>query len=135
MIQTERADHMDTPVEVHFHGIEKSDAVEQKVREKVAKLGRHFSRMTSCRVVLEVPHRSPQKPKVFQIKIEIGVPSKAPIVVTHEREGAHANEELPLAIREAFEAALRKVDDVSTKIGARPRIERGRRRPAPNGAA
>jgi putative sigma-54 modulation protein len=122
---------MDTPVEVHFHGIERSEAIAQRVQEKVAKLARHFPRMTSCRVVLDAPHRNPQKPKVFQIKIEIGVPSRQPIVVSHERAGSHANEELLLALRDAFEAALRKVDGVATKIGARPRLERGRRRPSP----
>jgi putative sigma-54 modulation protein len=124
---------MHTPVEIHFHGIEKSEAVEERVREKVAKLEKHFGRMTRCRVVLEAPHRSPQKPKVFQIKIEISLPRRQPIVVCHEREGAHAHEELPLAIRDAFDAALRKVDDVGTKITARPRLERGRRRPRSNG--
>ena len=124
---------MHSPVEIHFHGIEKSEAIEERVREKVSKLEKHFSRMTHCRVVLEAPHRSPQKPKVFQIKIEIGLPRRQPIVVCHEREGSHANEELPLAIRDAFSAALRKVDDVGSKIGARPKLERGRRRPRPDG--
>ncbi len=124
---------MQTPVEIHFHGIEKSEAVERRVREKVAKLEKHFGRMTRCRVVLEAPHRSAQKPKVFQIKIEISLPRGQPIVVCHEREGAHAHEELPLAIRDAFEAALRKVDDAGTKITARPKLERGRRRPRPDG--
>ena len=124
---------MQTPVEIHFHGIEKSEAVEERVREKAAKLEKHFGRMTRCRVVLEAPHRSPQKPKAYQIKIEISLPRRQPIVVCHEREGAHAHEELPLAIRDAFEAALRKVDDAGTKITARPKLERGRRRPRSNG--
>jgi putative sigma-54 modulation protein len=123
---------MHTPVEIHFHGIEKSEAIEERVQEKVAKLAKHFGRMTRCRVVLEAPHRSPQKPKVFQIKIEISLPRRRPIVVCHEREGSHAHEELPLAIRDAFEAALRKVDDVGSK-SIRTKLERGRRRPQPNG--
>ena len=117
-------------VEIHFHGIEKSEAVEDKVRAKVAKLEKHFGRMTRCRVVLEAPHRSPQKPKVYQVKIEIAVPSRQPIVVCHEREGPHANEELKLAIRDAFEAATRKLDGVATKLTQRAKLERGRRRPS-----
>jgi len=123
---------MHSPVEIHFHGIEKSEAIEERVREKVSKLEKHFSRMTHCRVVLEAPHRSPQKPKAYQIKIEISLPRRQPIVVCHEREGAHAHEELPLAIRDAFEAALRKVDDVGAK-SIRTKLERGRRRPQANG--
>jgi hypothetical protein len=89
--------------------------------------------MTRCRVVLEVPHRSPQRPKAYQIKIEIGVPGRSPIVVSHEREGTDAAEELNLALRDASEAALRRVDDISAKIGQRSKLERGRRKPAANG--
>jgi putative sigma-54 modulation protein len=123
---------MHTPLEIHFHGIEKSEAVEGRVRSKVSKLEKHLGRMTRCRVVLEAPHRSPQKPKVFQVKIEISLPRRKPIVVCYEREGAHAHEELPLAIRDAFEAALRRVNDVGGKT-VRTKLERGRRRPQPNG--
>jgi ribosome-associated translation inhibitor RaiA len=124
---------MQTPVEIQFHGIEKSDALEERVREKVAKLAKHFERMTHCRIVLEAPHRSPQRPKVYQIKIEIGVPGRRPLVVRHEREGSHAGEELPIAVREAFEAAARRLDGETTKITQRSKIERSRRRPALDG--
>jgi ribosome-associated translation inhibitor RaiA len=123
---------METTIEVQFHGIQKSEAIEALVRKKARKLVRHFGRMTSCRVVLEAPHRSPEKPKVFQIKIELGVPRRRPIVICHERAGSHAHAELPLAIRGSFEAALRKVDGVSRRICTRPRLERGRRRPRAN---
>jgi ribosome-associated translation inhibitor RaiA len=125
---------MNTPIEITFHGIDKSEAVEERVRDKVAKLEKHCGRMTRCRVVLEVPHRSPAKPKVYQIKIEISLPRRRPIVVSHEREGSHASEELALALRDAFEAALRKVDGVSTRMTARTKLERGRRRPKANAA-
>jgi ribosome-associated translation inhibitor RaiA len=121
-----------TQIEVHFHGIEKSDAVEQRIREKIAKLQKHFDRITSCRVGIEVPQRStPQKPKVYQIKIEIGMPRRKAIVVSHERMGSRANEELGLAIRDAFEAATRKVDGIAARIGQRSKLDRGRRKPHP----
>ena len=120
---------MTTLVEVHFHGIEKSDAVEQRVRDKVAKLQSHFERMTSCRVGIEATQRTPLKPKVYQIKIEIGVPRRKTIVVSHERVGSHASEELSLALRDAFEAALRKVNGTVARVTQRAKLERGRRRP------
>jgi putative sigma-54 modulation protein len=120
---------MNAPVEVHFHGIQRSEAIEQRVREKVAKLEKHFERMTSCRVVLEATQRTALKPKVYCIKIEIGVPRQRPVVVCHERVGSHASEELTMALRDAFEAALRKVDGMASRRGQRSRLERGRRRP------
>lgn len=120
---------MNASVEVHFHGIQKSVSIEQRVRDKVAKLEKHCGRMTSCRVVLEAAQRNAQKPKVYSIKIEIGIPRQGPIVVSHERVGSHASEELTMALREAFEAALRKIDGVGIKRAQRSRLERGRRRP------
>jgi len=120
-----------TPVEIHFHGIEKSAAIEQRVREKVARLQRHFDRMTSCRVGIEIPQRTAGRPKIYQIKIEIGVPRRRPVVISHERKGSHAGEELALAIRDAFEVAQRTVDGMAARIGERSKLERGRRRPRP----
>jgi putative sigma-54 modulation protein len=122
---------MTTALDIHFHGLEKSEAVENKVRDKVAKLQRHFDRMTACRVVLEAPNRNAAKAKVFQVKIEISVPSGKPIIINHEREGASAQDDLSLAIRDAFEAATRRVDEVGAKMADRAKSERGRRRPAP----
>ncbi|MEQ1648271.1 MAG: HPF/RaiA family ribosome-associated protein [Hyphomicrobiaceae bacterium] len=123
---------MTIPLEIHFHGLEKSDAVENRIREKFAKLERHFDRMSHCRVVVEAPHRSPQKPKVFQVKIEISVPGRQALVITQEREGTKANEDLSLAIRDAFEAAQRHVDAMAEKLSSRVKSERGRRRPKPD---
>jgi len=121
---------MNAPVEVHFHGIQKSDAIEQRVRDKVAKLEKLSGRLTSCRVVLEATQRNALKPKVYLIKIEIAIPRRRPFVVRHERIGSHASEELSLALREAFEAASRKMDGLASKRGQRSRLERGRRRPS-----
>ena len=125
---------MPTALDIHFHGLEKSAAVEAKVADKVAKLQRHFDRMTACRVVLEAPQRNAAKAKLFRVKIEISVPHSAPIIVTHDREGASANEDLPLAIRDAFEAATRKVDEMGDRrAGSTLRGEKTRRKPAVNG--
>jgi ribosome-associated translation inhibitor RaiA len=122
---------MNVPVEVNFHGIQKSEAIEQRVLEKVAKLEKLGGRMTSCRVVLEATQRNALKAKAYCIKIEIGIARQGRIVVRHERVGSHASEELSLALREAFEAALRKMDGLVSKRGQRSRLERGRRRPSP----
>ena len=122
---------MTVPLEIHFHGLDKSDAMETRVRDKFAKLERHFDRMNGCRVVLEAPHRNPAKAKEFQVKIEISVKGGKPIIINHEREGAHANEDLALTIRDAFDAALRRVDELSNQLAGRGRAEQSRRRPHP----
>jgi ribosome-associated translation inhibitor RaiA len=117
--------------EIHFHGLEKSEAVETRVREKVAKLQRHFTRMTSCRVVIDTPHRNTAKARMSRVKIEIGLPGRKPLIVTHEREGGQALDDLSLTLRDGFQASTRALDEVAAKIASRTKIDRGRRRPAP----
>jgi putative sigma-54 modulation protein len=122
---------MNTPLEIQFNGLEKSEAVEAHIAEKVAWLEKHFDRMTHCRVVLELPHRHEHKSKIYQVKIEVGVPGHAPVIVSHEGPENHAHEDVQIAIRDAFNAARRRVDDVAARLSAPAKLERGRRRPAP----
>ena len=91
----------------------------------------HGSNASSGRSYTAPQRSTPQKAKVYQIKIEIGVPRRKPIVVTHDRIGSRAHEELGLAIRDAFEVAMRKVDGMAAKIGQRSKLDRGRRKPRP----
>ena len=75
---------MQIPVQISFHGIDKSDAVETRVREKVSKLEQFFDRITGCRVVIEMPHKSQKAVgNPPDVHIVIRVPNKE-IVVSHK---------------------------------------------------
>ena len=121
---------MDTPLEIVFHGLDKSEAVEARVREKVARLAKHFDRLTHCRVVIDATRRQTVKGMLYHVKIEIGVPSKPPIVVNTEPAQNVVQEDLLVTLREAFAAARRRLDDEAALIKGAAKIERGRRRPA-----
>lgn len=122
---------MTKPLEISFQGVEKSEAIEAMIAERAAKLEKHFGRLTSIRVVVAAPHRHSHKGKIYQIKIEAGLPERPPVVVSHEPETSHANQDLPTAIRDAFEAAARSLDDKAARITGTAKAERGRRRPSP----
>lgn len=121
---------MNTPLEISFKGLDKSPAIEAKIAEKAAKLEKHFDRMTHCRVVVAAPHKHSHKGKTYEIKIDIGIPGTAPLIVTHESAVGQAQEDLKIALRDAFEAAGRRLDEVVEKMNGAARAERGRRRPA-----
>ena len=91
---------MRTQTEVHFHGVERSEAVEAGILAKVAKLEKHFDGLSRCRVVLEATHRNQQRPLAYLIKIELTVPSKKPLVITHKSAGTQTNGDLQVAIRD-----------------------------------
>ncbi len=122
---------MNTPLEISFKGLEKSIVIERKITERAAKLERVFSRMTHCRVVVAAPNKHHHKGKTYEIKIDIGIPEHAPLIVTHESSVGHAQEDLQIAIRDAFDAATRRLDELADRIQGSAKAERGRRRPAP----
>lgn len=123
---------METPLEIEFNGVEKSTALEAKITEKFNKLSKRFSRMTSGRVVVARPHRHSKGGNPFLIKIEVGVPGQPHILIQSARDDNREHEDIQIALRDAFDAALRKLDEASAKLsrGADAKSERGRRRPA-----
>ena len=120
---------MDTPLDISFKGLDKSAAIEAKIAERAARLESHFDRMTHCRVVVAAPHKHSHKGKTYEIKIDIGIPGAAPLIVTHEAPVGQAQEDLKIALRDAFDAADRRLDDLVDKKNGASRAERSRRRP------
>jgi putative sigma-54 modulation protein len=122
---------MTTPLEISFHGIDKSDAVEAKIHEKFARLHGHFDRLTHARVVISSPNRTGARAKMFNVTIDLGMPGKQPIVI--DSEGDHTD--IFIALRDAFNAAQRKLNAEAGKLTNTAKRERARRKPAPDGAA
>ena len=107
---------MDVPLTITFRGMETSEAAEQQIRDRVAALGRVHSRITACKVVLEASHRRHQKGNIFHVAINITVPGRE-IVVNRDPGAAHAHEDAHVAIRDAFDAARRRLEDHTRVAG------------------
>lgn len=105
---------MQIPLELTFHNMDRSDAVAQKVEERAAKLERYFDRIIGCRVVVEAPHKHHHKGSVYEVRIDITVPGKE-IVVNRGGAHNHAHEDVYVAVRDAFNAADRQLEDHARK--------------------
>jgi ribosomal subunit interface protein len=116
---------MNTPLEITFHNMEPSDAVEARVREKVSRLERVFDRMTHCRVTIEAPHRNHHKGKIYHVRIDVGIPGHGNVLVNREAEENHAHEDVFVALRDAFDAARRQVQEAVDKMGGKTKTLRG----------
>ncbi len=101
---------MELPLEIVFRNMDRSDAIEARVREKAQRLERYFDRITRCRVAVEAPHRHQNHGKIYQVGIEIGVPGKR-IIVNHAGPGHPAHADVYVAMRDAFAAATRQLED------------------------
>ncbi len=101
---------MKIPLEVVFRNMDRSDAIEARVREKADRLERFSDNITRCRVAVEAPHRHQTHGKLYKVAIELGVPGRQ-IVVNHAGPEDHAHEDVYVAIRDAFAAATRQLED------------------------
>lgn len=105
---------MQTPPQITFHGMDSSPAVEARIRESIDRLEHLFDRIISCRVVVDAPHRHGHKGKLYRVKVLIGVPGHD-IEVGHSGPLNHAHEDVYVAIRDAFNAAGRRLEDHTRK--------------------
>ena len=101
---------MDIPLQITFHNMKKSEALEDKIRERVKKLEKFFDHIISCRVLVDIPHKHKVKGNVYSIKIEIHVPNDD-IVVTRSNDLNKVNKFPAVMIKDAFNAATRQLED------------------------
>ena len=106
---------MQIPLEISFRHMDPSAAMEAVIREKAAKLERYFDRVVACRVVVEAPHRRHTKGKLFSVGVTVAVPGKD-LVANHTGGNNHAHEDAYVAIRDAFDAAGRQLEDYARKM-------------------
>ena len=101
---------MQLPLQITFRHMEHSPALEERIRQRAEELDQFFDRITSCRVVVECRHPRHQQGKLFEVRIDLTVPG-AEIVVGRDRGVNHAHEDAHVAVRDAFDAARRQLED------------------------
>jgi cold shock CspA family protein/ribosome-associated translation inhibitor RaiA len=105
---------MKQPLEITFRDIPHSAAVEAKIREKAAKLDEFYEHIMACHVVIDAPHGHHHQGNLFHVRIDLTVPN-GEIVINRDPKEHHAHEDAYVAIRDAFNAARRKLQDFARK--------------------
>jgi ribosomal subunit interface protein len=103
-------DAMQRPLEIRFRQMDSSPAIEARIREKAAGLERFSERITGCRVIVEQEHRHHRQGNLFRVRVEIDAPGRE-LAATHAGPKDHAHEDVQVAIRDAFNAAVRQLED------------------------
>jgi len=124
-----------------------SPAVEARIREEVEKLSEFYDQIIGCRVMVEIPHQHRQTGNRFHIRIYLTVPGGEIVAKQEpslhatvqdveveqrkkEQEVTAAHKDIFVAIRDAFKAARRQLQD----FGREQRGEVKRHENRPRGA-
>ena len=99
---------MQVPLELSTRRITLSPALEADLRKRATKLERHYDRITSCRIAVERPSNHHNEGGPYRVRLDITVPGSE-LVANKEAEDLNA------AIRDAFDAAERQVEEFSQR--------------------
>lgn len=124
---------MKLPLQIAFRNMDPSDAVEAKIRARAGSLERFAAGITSCRVAVEKQDRHRHQGNLFRVRVDLTVPGRE-LVAGGKRDADPAHADVYVAIRDAFDAARRQLEDYArrrrgdVKVPARParRVTRAR---------
>jgi cold shock CspA family protein/ribosome-associated translation inhibitor RaiA len=109
---------MDRPLEVAFHNLEPSPAIEAELRRHVEKLEQRFGRLVGCRVSVERLHSQHRKGNIFEVHVTLSVPGQDLAVSRQPQKPKErrARPDIHASIRDAFDAAERQLEAFKGKL-------------------
>ena len=106
---------MQRPVQITSRDFQLTPAMEAQIRERADDLQLYFPRLTGCHVVVEAPVHHHRKGGPFNVRIK----SPRRRERTISRSNRQAADDLAIAIRDAFDAARRRLEDHLREAQAR----------------
>ena len=101
---------MQFPLQIDFRNMDRSEALERAIEERLEKLDRFAPDVVRCKVTIESPHRHHEKGNLYHVRVDLHVPG-AEIVINRDPGQDHAHEDPFVAVRDAVNAAARKLQD------------------------
>ena len=101
---------MEVPPKITYRNMQPSEAIELRIQERIQKLERLYGRMIGCQVAVEAPHRHHRHGKIFRVRVHASLPG-GEIIAGRDPAEHHAHEDVYVAIRDAFDAAERRLED------------------------
>jgi cold shock CspA family protein/ribosome-associated translation inhibitor RaiA len=103
---------MQAPLQIAFRDSQPSDQIRAEIEKEARRLEKFYDRITACNVVVTTPsllhHR---RGGLFKINLHITLPQHKDIIVNRTHDDVHQHEHISVAIRDAFTAAKRQIED------------------------
>lgn len=101
---------MKLPLQITVRNASISEAVKNEIREKASKLDQYSNNIIGCRVTVNSPHRRKHQGLLYNVQIDLTVRGSE-LVVKH-----HPHEDVYVAVRDAFDAARRQLEDYERRL-------------------
>lgn len=101
---------MQVPLQVTFRHMDPSPALESRIRELATRLEKFSEQIIHCHVIVEAPHKHHHQGGLFEVRVDITVPDRQ-IAIRRSHPIHHSHEDAYVALRDAFKAARRKLEE------------------------
>ena len=101
---------MQIPLQISFRGMQRSEEIVALIEERSERLEQFADHVMSCRVVVEPAGKHHREGNHYRVRLDVKLPGRE-IVATREPDAHVAYEDLHLAVRDAFDAARRQIED------------------------
>lgn len=118
---------MSIPLQVAFKHVDRSEWVLELVQGQLDKLATLFDEITSCRVIVEMPHKHHLHGNLYKVTVDLKIPGEE-FVVSRESADHHSSEDLHVAISDAFEKAKQQMSKYVSKRRASDRLHHTKER-------
>ncbi|MGP8098825.1 MAG: HPF/RaiA family ribosome-associated protein [Steroidobacteraceae bacterium] len=98
------------PLQITWRNIEPSAAVEARIHELAQRLEKFSAHIISCQVIVEAPHKHGHQGHVYEVHIHVTTPGGS-AVANREHRMQHSHEDVYVALRDAFHAVRRQLED------------------------
>jgi cold shock CspA family protein/ribosome-associated translation inhibitor RaiA len=101
---------MQLPLQITYRHMDPSPALETRIRELAARLDKFSAGIMHCHVIVEAPPKHQHQGGLFEVRIDLTVPEKQ-IAIRRTHPIHHSHEDAYVALRDAFRAARRQLED------------------------
>lgn len=102
---------MKVPPEITYRDVEKSDAIDTLIHEKLAKLERVCDHISSCHIAVEKIHDRPRSGSPYRVRIDLTLPPSHELVAESNPSSDTQYVELDTVVRDAFSKMERQLKD------------------------
>lgn len=111
---------MQVPLQITFEGgLVGSDSLRQRIQREAAKLERFYDRISSCRVAVIGRGGKRRHGGLYSVRLQFSGPGLGEVVITRNPPADHAHEDAFVAVRDAFTAARRRLQDRHGRLTGR----------------
>jgi ribosome-associated translation inhibitor RaiA len=109
---------MQQPLEIAFHNLDSSPALEAEIRKRFARLEKLCDRLTACRISVEALHNQHRTGNIYEVHIDMLVPGGELVVsrAPHKAMEKYASPDVRASIRDAFRAAERQLKKYNRQL-------------------